>query len=440
MAWSEPVQIPEARTYRLENAVVPRVLLDTMPDGARLGSEGGVSVDLTVSNGLVAGITAAGSERAAIPSIDLGGRQVWPTLIDMHTHLDKGHVLHRVQATGSLDDAFRATNEDRRLWTADDLARRMEFGLRCAYVHGVSVVRTHLDSLVGCPEVAFEVFNDLRRNWAGRIELQAVAIVGLDVYLEDYGEYVAGLTAKYGGILGGVTDALAQDERGVYRDSDRALDRLFELAGRFALDVDLHVDQSNDPSAFCLPSIAEAVMRCRFAHRVVCGHCVNLALQPEDVARQTVDLVKDAGLTFVTLPTPMMYLMDRSPGRTPRWRGVTLAQELIAAGVPIAIAGDNCRDAWYPYGDHDMVDTLQQAVRVFQLNDPSAVVLAAAIPADIVGSTSAGRIRVGDLAKLILFSARSYNEIMCRPQSDRIVLDRGLRITMLLPEYEELGH
>ena len=36
----------------------------------------------------------------------------------------------------------------------------------------------------------------------------------------------------------------------------------------------------------------------------------------------------------------------------PRWRGVTLAAEL-ARGLSVAIAGDNCRDAWF-VGDHDM--------------------------------------------------------------------------------------
>ena len=40
--------------------------------------------------------------------------------------------------------------------------------------------------------------------------------------------------------------------------------------------------------------------------------------------------------------------------------------------MKVAIGGDNCRDAWFPYGDHDMVDTLQQTVRVAQLDDDQA--------------------------------------------------------------------
>jgi cytosine deaminase len=38
-----------------------------------------------------------------------------------------------------------------------------------------------------------------------------------------------------------------------------------------------------------------------------------------------------------------MYLQERTPGRTPRWRGVTLLHELKDAGIEVSIASDNCR-------------------------------------------------------------------------------------------------
>ena len=53
-----------------------------------------------------------------------------------------------------------------------------------------------------------------------------------------------------------------------------------------------------------------------------------------------------------------MYLQDRIPGRTPRWRGVTLVHELRAAGVPVSVASDNTRDPFYAYGDMDMVEVV----------------------------------------------------------------------------------
>ena len=137
----------------------------------------------------------------------------------------------------------------------------------------------------------------------------------------------------------------------------------------------------------------------------------------------------------------MMDLMDRAPGRTPRWRGVTATEEIMEAGLPLAVGGDNCRDAWFPYGDHDMLDTLKQAVRVFQTDDPmkGALEMATRTPADIIRRPDLGRTGVGLPAKLVIFSARSVNSLFCRDQADRIVINRGDRVLDALPRHEDLA-
>ena len=81
---------------------------------------------------------------------------------------------------------------------------------------------------------------------------------------------------------------------------------------------------------------------------------------PEDEAR-IIAKVKEAGIAVVSLPMCNMYLQDRAPGRTPRWRGVTPLHELKAAGVPVMIASDNTRDPFYAYGDLDLIEVLREA-------------------------------------------------------------------------------
>jgi cytosine deaminase len=49
-----------------------------------------------------------------------------------------------------------------------------------------------------------------------------------------------------------------------------------------------------------------------------------------------------------------------------------------------------------------------------------------------------GTIAKGGPARLILFNARTLNELICRPQSDRLVIDRGRRVSVELPDYGEL--
>jgi cytosine/creatinine deaminase len=434
------VAIPDKGSYWLRRARVPACFLAEPVAAAVADGDDALLLDVLIEDTRIARIVPSTDTPTEAPVVDLAGRQVWPTLVDMHAHLDKAHVIPRTNPDGTFTGGRVGTVQDRSFWSYEDLYRRMSFGVRCAYVHGVAAIRTHLDSHEGLAERSWAVFRDVRTEWTGRIALQAVALVPLDAFRGDYGVKLANLVAESGGVLGGVTRAAGKDHVGTLADTDALLDTILGLAAERGLDVDLHVDESDDLEAFSLPRVATAVLRNRFRNRVVCDHCVNLALQPDDVARHTIGLCVEAGLSIVTLPTPMVYLQDRRSGRTPRWRGVTLLHELRSAGVPVAVAGDNCRDTWYAYGDHDMVDTFQQAVRIFHLDHPLAGTPAVVgpVPATMIRAEPLGRIATGSPARLILFAARTLNELLCRPQADRIILDRGRRVRDRLPDYEEL--
>jgi cytosine/creatinine deaminase len=132
--------------------------------------------------------------------------------------------------------------------------------------------------------------------------------------------------------------------------------------------------------------------------------------------------------------------MDRAPGSTPRWRGVTLLHEMAAQGIPVVLASDNCRDPFYGYGDHDMVEVFREAVRIVQLDCPVGAWPAAVMrtPAEIMGMAERGGIRIGAPADLILFRGRDWSELLSRPQSERVVLRAGRPIEPTPPDHREL--
>ena len=445
MGFLDTIAVPDARRYWIRRARVPQCLLAAPVESAVPDRDDAVLLDLLIEGETIARLAPTGAASPADePAIDLAGRHAWPALIDMHAHIDKGHVIPRVEnPDGSFAGARQATTDDRtRHWAADDVRHRMRFALRCAYAHGVACIRTHIDSHEGSAETSWAVFREMREEWAGRVALQAVALVPMDAFRGDYGRRLADLVAASGGVLGGVTRASGGVHRGMLPDTDALLDTILGLAAERGLDVDLHVDESGDPEAAALPRVAQAVLRTRFRGRVVCGHCCSLSLQPEEQQRSTLALCAEAGVAVVTLPTVNMYLQDRTTGRTPRWRGITLIKEMQAAGIPVAVGGDNCRDPFYAYGDHDMVDTLRQAIKIAHLDHPLADVpaMAGPVPSSIIGAGPLGRIAIGGPARLILFAARSLNELVCRPQADRIVIDRGRRVRDGVPDYAELDN
>ncbi len=366
---------------------------------------------------------------------DLDGGMVWPCLVDLHTHLDKGHIWPRAaNPDGSREAALSTVGADREArWSAADIRARAEFGLRCAYAHGTRAVRTHLDSIGKQPEISWPVFRELRERWRGRIELQAVALFHPEAARDEaWLVRLADLVAESGGVMGGVPYP---------SEADWFLDRVFALAEERGLDLDFHVDETGDPASDCLLRIARTATRRRFPGRIVAGHCCSLAMQDPDPADRTMDAVAEAGIAIVSLPMCNMYLQDRAPGRTPRWRGVTLLHELRARGIAVSVASDNCRDPFHAYGDHDMVEVFREATRVGQLDHPLAdwARAAADTPAAVAGM-EARRIAVGGPADLILFRARTLNELLARPRDGRVVLRAGVAIDTTLPDHRELDH
>jgi cytosine deaminase len=403
------------------------------------------SFDLLVAGGRIEALLPPGAARDAIPA---GDRLVLPCFADIHTHLDMGHVIDvapNPEGThfGAVKarDTYRAAAIGRgAAWREADLERRMEFGLRCAYAHGTSALRTHLDSLPEQAELSWRVFTRLRERWRGRIELQGVALLPVDHFLGDYGRMLADRVAACGGVLGAVTRLSGEGHRGGGEQMSRALTMLLQLAAERQLDVDLHVDETGDPGATNLDVVARAVLDTGFKRRVVCGHCCSLSARPQDEAQAAINLCRDAGIAIVSLPHVNLFLQDRAPTRTPRWRGVTLLHELRAAGVPVMLATDNVRDYFYAYGDHDLIAVFSTAALVGQLDRPWGAWPAAITrtPASIMGLRDAGVLRAGASADLVIFPARSYSELLSRPQSERLVLRAGRVSDSALPGYGEL--
>jgi len=426
--------IPADGHYVLANAAVPAALLDEPASGALK------RVDITVADDRIAAIGPAGS--AALPQrLDLRGDIVLPAFVDLHTHLDKGHIWPRRQnPDGTWLGALMAVLADREAnWAAADVERRMDFSLRCAHAHGTAAIRTHLDMAPPQHAITWDVFEAMRERWAGRIELQAAGLMGPDTILDPAAlRAIAERTKAAGGILGGST--------AVHPENPAIMRRLVETAGAFGLDIDLHTDETADPAASALLSLAEAVIALGFTGRVVAGHCCALANQPADLARRTIDKVAEAGIAVVSLPMCNLYLQDRDNAhgvRTPRWRGVTLLSELKAAGVPVAIASDNTRDPFYAYGDLDGFEVLREGARILHFDHPQAEAFAwtravAADPAAIAGFAYRATLTPGAPAELVLFRGRDWTELMSRPQADRTVIRAGKAIDTTLPDYREL--
>ncbi len=412
--------IPSSGAVRLDNLTVP---------GCLVGSDAPLAeLSLTLADGKIAA-PAPGAQ-----VLDMKGAMVFPAFVDMHTHLDKGHIWPRTpNPDGSFDGAINAVSNDKTgRWGADDLRPRMEFSLKCAYAHGTRAIRTHLDQFDPKHDASWPLFAEIRAEWAGRIDLQAACLSNCEI-VEDTETFtrVANLVAQHGGVLGGLT--VPSDRL------DAQLLTFFGAAQDRGLTVDFHVDETMDPEVNTLRNIAQCVLDHGFDMPVVVGHLCSLSTMPEDVAMETLDLVAKAGLHVVSLPMCNLYLQDRHGARTPRNRGITLVHEMKARDINVSFASDNTRDPFYAYGDMDMLEVMREATRIGHLDhsDPDWTNAFLGNPATACGF-AAPSLAPGAPADLVICRAREWTELFARPQADRIVLRGGVQIDRTLPDYADL--
>lgn len=422
--------------YWLDNAQVPVCLVAGLglapqtPDGL-------AAVDLEILAGKIQQLRPHQNRTDStetIPRFDLQKKLIFPCFVDIHTHLDKGHIWPRSpNPDGTFDGALATVVADvEKYYRAEDVYRRMDFGLKCSYAHGTIALRTHIDSFGHQGRIGFEVFQSLRQTWQNKLQLQAACLVSVDYYLTPAGVALADQMAEQAMILGGVA----------YQNPDLEpqLAQVFRLAQERGLDLDLHVDETNDPNSRVLKQVARIALETGFTGRILCGHCCSLATQAPEQVQQTLALVKQAQIGLVSLPLCNLYLQGRTPGQTPYWRGITTVHEIKQAGIPLAFASDNCRDPFYPFGDHDGLEVLTQAIRIGHLEHPYAdwCTSVTRVPASLMGLPQLGCLAVGGAADFLIFKARYFSELLARPQQDRCLIHQGQRIDASLPDYSEL--
>lgn len=362
-------------------------------------------------------------EGAFVESIEPSRRQARGTLlsamVDAHAHIDKSFTVQEVGAArGDLFAAIERNRENRAQWSADKLRARMQRALRELWSAGTRAMRTHLDWPGAETPASLAVFEQLRHQWQGRIELQFVSLTPLDAFADrEVGDRIAHTVRGSGGVLGAF----------VYRNEGivHKLGRVFDLAEELQLALDLHVDEGLDTAATGLRTIAHLAIARGFHGRVTCAHACSLSVQSDAIAHDTLALCAQAGMHLIALPTTNLYLQG-AWDRTPVARGITRIREAAEHNIRVSLATDNVQDAFYPYGSYDLMETFGLGVQMAHLAPADDWLDAITIsPARAMGLAWDGRIGPGCPADLVVLAATGEHELLNAHGRRRTVIRAG---------------
>ena len=340
-------------------------------------------------------------------------------LVEAHAHLDKAFTAPaHPNRLGTMAEAMEVNRREALGRVAEAVGLRAERALDQAWRQGLRAIRSHVDSLGPWAEPCWDALDGLRQRWAGRVDLELVALVPLLHWLSGDGERLARQVAARGGVLGGVLGP-PFPPRGHEREALRAL---LALAEREGCGLDLHVDESAQPLPSGVGLLAELVRERGFQGPVVASHASGMGLLGERPLRRLADAMAEAGIGVVALPTTNFWLLNRDGERTPCRRPLAPIRQLQQAGVTVAIGGDNVQDAWYPGGNFDPIELLRQGTLCCQLLPWQRAGLApfTTAPARLLGLEWDGVLRVGGPADLVVLGASCWTEVLARSPQRRV--------------------
>ena len=346
-----------------------------------------------------------------------------PAAVDPHCHLDKAFTWSaHPNPAGTVAGALAANRQEHRTRTAAQVAQRMETALELAWRQGYRALRSHVD--MGWPALtdAWEAVISSVAAWSSRLSVQLVAMAPLEHWATAAG---ADLARRIGRLRGGLGGAL--DRQGVAGTNWRGgLSTLLALAEHHGCFVDLHLDETGDARSRCLQGLLDVVEQRSHTTPVTVSHGCSLSLQSPRQVQRTAARMAARGIPLVCLPTTNLWLQGRhGAGVTPRWRGLAPVHELQAAGVTVAVGGDNVADPWFPGGRFDPLELWRFAVPVTHLHpwDAAGVTPFTTAPARILGLAWDGVLRPGCPADLILLNATSWQQFLASPQQPRVMRD-----------------
>lgn len=356
-------------------------------------------VDIGVKGGRIATIEPQLACEAV--EVDVGGHLALPGFVDTHIHLDKACLLGRCgHDHGSVSDAIRAVAGMKKDFTVEDVYARGAKVLERAIVHGTTRMRTHveIDPRIGLR--GFEAVKALKRDYAWAIDL-SLCVFPQEGLTNDPGseELLVQALRDGGEAIGGCP----------YMDTDpnAHLERIFNLAQEFDVDVDLHLDFDLDPSWWHLDEVCRQTERRNYQGRVAIGHATKLsALPPERMKAATAQLAT-SGVAVTVLPATDLYLMGREATHNVP-RGLTLAHKLAGDGVLCSVATNNVLNPFTPFGDASllrMANFYANVAHASVSDFDTCLDLVTELPARLMNLGDYG-IRVGNPADLIVLDTQ----------------------------------
>src|ERR1700759_2867075 len=301
--------------------------------------------------------TAPALDLDAASVIDAEGRLVTAPLVDCHLHLDASLTAGRPRfnESGTLIEGIEVWGELKPTLTEQDVFDRASEIVRWSAAQGTLWIRAHAD-VSGENDAMVRGLLRVRDELADLCTIQVTAFPQDGLYANEGDERRLEEAIRLGvDCVGGIPHYEPTAELGL-----REVHRVFELGKTHNRRIDIHCDETDDPSSRYLEVMADNTVKTGLLGRVTASHCTAMGSYEPYYSSKLRGFLKRAGINIVVNPYATSLIHGRLDAY-PRRRGFAQLKELLAEGVKRSLGNDVIIDPWYSLGKADLIDAAHLA-------------------------------------------------------------------------------
>lgn len=379
-------------------------------------------VDVGIDHGRIAVI----QEDALAPgmrAVQGRGALLSPAFIDPHFHLENA-LLHQVpNQSGTLREAIKLYAGIKRDMSQENIVARATEVLRMAVAHGTLWLRNHVDIDQVAQLRLLDAICVVRDRFAGVIDIQIIAFPQLGLARNPEAvDLMWRAMERRATVVGGMPHGEQNMD-----DAARHIEIAFEIARAYDADVDMHIDETDDPYWHTLELLADKTIETGYQGRVAAGHCCAMAGWDDALAERVIEKVRRAEVNVCT-NSPVNLLLQGRGDRQPVRRGIARVRELLEAGVNVTCGQDDIMNMFYPFGKMDMLEVADFVAHAAHLSSAEHIQAAFDMPRSRAARTLRlpdYGVKVGAEANLVLIPADSAADALARHPIRPYVIRRG---------------
>ena len=304
-------------------------------------------VEIKIVDGKINEISTKVSDKGD-EEIDAKGMLVTESFVNGHLHLDKVYTLDRAgqkaieeynnggmgNALSSIASAAEFKSEYDEKWIIENVRKALDLAVKFGNTH----IRAFADVDTKAKLEGVKALLKAKEEYKDKVTLEVVAFPQDGVAREQGAYELVEEALKIGAdVVGGIPWIEFTRE-----DEQDHVDKMCELAKKYNKDISMLCDDVGDAEERTFEMLIKKVIDMGWFGRATGQHCRAMMLYPENQFRKLCVLLKRAKMGVIS-----------DPQTGPLHARV---QDLIKEGIPVGLGQDDINDAYYTFGQNNMLE------------------------------------------------------------------------------------